>query len=102
MLTKYIVRDHSSVPAKMLIKLPTYISNLFNGGTPNNYADDTMNSHIIIKINGTVVNVTGTRNQDIGVTTSGLYLLDYNLTTNQYIINIILFIILQLVLKVQY
>jgi hypothetical protein len=75
----------------LTIQLPNYISNLFNGGTPNNYADDTMSSYLNVKINGTVVSITGTRNQEIGGgAVNGLYLLDYNTTTNQFIINIIL------------
>ncbi len=75
----------------LTIQLPNFISNLFNGGTPNNYTDDTMNSHLIVKINGTLVSINGTRNQEIGgEIVNGLYLLDYNTTSNQFIINIIL------------
>jgi hypothetical protein len=50
-----------------------------------------MSSHLSVKINGTLVNIAGTRNQEIGGgVVNGLYLLDYNTTSNQFIINIIL------------
>lgn len=67
------------------VSIPSYISGLFDNGTPTVMTDDTFHSNLRVEVNGVAVLITGTDRDGIG-SVNGLYKLTYQ--TGIYNINL--------------
>lgn len=74
----------------MSVKLPAYISDVYNGDNPTLTSDDTMHRYITIDVDGTSIPVTGVNTQLTGTDlVTNLYLLAYDPATMTYMVNIV-------------
>lgn len=74
----------------MSVKLPAYISDVYNGDNPILTSDDTMHRYLTIDVDGTSMPVTGVNTQLTGTgLVTNLYLLAYDPATMTYMVNIV-------------